>query len=74
LAAHAGSILAEHAGQSIRDKASLAVAGTIGERLATAINSSKSSSAEGDSDLDKQNEDNESNEISNFVNKNQFDD
>ncbi|HDS1818077.1 TPA: P-type conjugative transfer protein TrbL [Pseudomonas putida] len=74
LAAHAGSLLAEHAGQSIRDKASLALAATIGGRLATAINSSKSSSGEGDSDLDEQNEDTESDEISNFVNKNQSDD
>lgn len=72
LAANAGSLLAEHVGQSIRDKASLAVAGTIGGRLATAINGKVN--AEGNAGSEVVPDGAESDEVANFVNKNQTDD
>ncbi|WP_301424527.1 P-type conjugative transfer protein TrbL [Pseudomonas sp.] len=74
VAANAGSLLAEHAGQSIRDRASLAVAGTVGGRLATAINTSINPKAEVNPDLEKKIDGTESEEVSNFVNQNQPDD
>lgn len=74
LTAHAGSLLAEHAGQSIRDKASLAVAGTVGGRLAAAISMSRNTRAEDVSDSGEQSDGAESDEVANFVNKNQTDD
>ncbi|WJD63090.1 P-type conjugative transfer protein TrbL [Pseudomonas kurunegalensis] len=74
VAANAGSLLAEHAGQSIRDRANLAVAGTVGGRLAAAINASINTKAEVNPDLEKEIDGTESDEVAKFVNKDQLDD
>ncbi|MNE48917.1 hypothetical protein D3C80_1434070 [compost metagenome] len=73
MAANAGSLLAAHAVQGIRDKASLAVADTVGGRLAAAIDLSRSAGAQSDSEMEEQNDGAESDEIASFVNKNQTD-
>lgn len=74
VAADTVSTLAENAGQSIRDKASIAVAGTIGGQLAAAINESRIMSAHGDSEIEEQTDSIESDEISIFIDKRLTDD
>ncbi|MEE6442880.1 MULTISPECIES: P-type conjugative transfer protein TrbL [Pseudomonas] len=74
LTARAGSLLAEHAGQNIGDKASTAAADTVGGRLATAISGSRINKAEGNSDLCEQTDGAGSDEIAKFVNKKETED
>jgi len=74
VAANAGSLLVEHASHGIHEKASLAVAGTFGGRLATAISESRNTTAKDNSDREEQTDSAESDEIANFVNHKQTDD
>lgn len=71
LAAHAGSLIADHVGQSMSNQASAAIAGTAGVRLATAIDESSKKSQAGDNPLFEGNSlSMRSDEISDFVNNN----
>lgn len=71
LAAHAGSLIVDHVGQSMSNQASAAIAGTAGVRLATAIDESSKKSQAGESPLFEGNSlSMRSDEVWDFVNNN----